>query len=373
MRIGIDCRLWNETGVGRYIRNLIRELAKIDTTNQYVLFFRKREFDSLTLPGDNFTKVLADFQWHSISEQLLFPSVLYQSHVDLMHFPYFSIPFFYKKPFVITIHDLILHHFSTGEASTLPRWLYELKLRTYKFIMQYSATHAKKILTVSESTKQEIIQLLGVSESKIVVSLEGLDAQIAEGQTPSQTILDYTKEKYFLYVGNAYPHKNLQTLLRAFRDFQKENTSINLVLVGREDFFYKRIKRVVTGMGLEHVMFTGFVSDSDLAYLYTHAVATVIPSLMEGFGLPALEAMAHNSPVIASNIPSLREVCGESAWYCHLKSIEDMRKTLLSVVAASKQSILQKKKIAQKRLSLFSWEKLAKETKTTYESCTGLR
>src|SRR5258708_17511829 len=134
LRIGIDARLWNETGVGRYIRNLVQNLAEIDPYNHYVLFLCKKEFHSLSLPGNNFEKRLADFRWHSLEEQYRFPRILAVEKLDLVHFPYFSFPLFYSGKFILTIHDLILHHFPTGKASTRSLLYYQIKLLGYKFL-----------------------------------------------------------------------------------------------------------------------------------------------------------------------------------------------------------------------------------------------
>jgi len=125
MRIGIDARLWNESGVGRYIRNLVKQLQILDKTNSYVLFVRSEDADriknhELKTKDDNWKFVITDIQWHTIEEQLLFPKILNKENLDLVHFPYFSVPIFYNKPYIVTIHDLILHNFPTGKASTMP-------------------------------------------------------------------------------------------------------------------------------------------------------------------------------------------------------------------------------------------------------------
>src|SRR5579872_4995215 len=113
MKIAIDCRLWNETGVGRYIRNLVEELGFLDSKNEYIPFFKKEEYETVPLPGKNFQKRLADIPWHSLQEQREFKKLLEKENVDLVHFPYFSYPIGYKRKFVITIHDLIIDHFPT--------------------------------------------------------------------------------------------------------------------------------------------------------------------------------------------------------------------------------------------------------------------
>src|SRR5882672_11359440 len=128
MRIGIDARLWNETGVGRYIRNLVANLAQIDKTNEYVLFVKTGfKIKDLGFKNDKWKIVETDIHWHTLKEQLLFPAVLNKENLDLMHFPYFSHPIFYNKPFVVTIHDLIMNHSLTGKASTFPYPLYLMK------------------------------------------------------------------------------------------------------------------------------------------------------------------------------------------------------------------------------------------------------
>ena len=118
MKIGIDARLVNETGVGRYVRNLIAELGKIDDKNSYVVFLRKSAFDSFALPNARWTKRLADIPWHSVTEQLFMPAIFNSEHLDLLHVPYFNVPLFYFGKFIVTIHDLTILHFDTGKATT---------------------------------------------------------------------------------------------------------------------------------------------------------------------------------------------------------------------------------------------------------------
>ena len=370
-RIGIDCRLWNETGVGRYIRNLVWQLEKIDTKNEYVLFFRKAEFESVQLTSKNFEKKLADIQWHTISEQINLPKILEKEHLDLMHFPYFSVPFLYNRPYIVTIHDLILHHYPTGKASTKSPFVYYVKYLGYRLTMQAAIMKAKKIITVSQATKGEIISHLHVPQEKIHVTYEGVDTHLVAKKN-----LSFTKvTKYFLYVGNAYPHKNLEKLILAFAMLrQKVVEPIHLVFVGKEDYFYKRLKQFVRDQGLSsHIYFYEHISDTDLSLLYQHAVALVLPSLMEGFGLPALEAMANNCRVVASNIPSIQEICKDSAEYFNPQDKEDIFHVLEEVLYTSseyrKAKISEGKDLAKK----FSWLEMAKESYKIYESCIGIR
>lgn len=172
MKIGIDARLWNETGVGRYIQNLVAHLVEIDRQNHYLLFLRRKEFENIKLPSSNWEKKLADIRWHSLKEQLILPFILRREKLDLVHFPYFSVPIFYPGKFVVTIHDLILDHFDTGKASTLPLPFYKIKRLGYKIVTWLALWRAQKIITVSQSTKKEIIAHYKIAPEKIVVTYE---------------------------------------------------------------------------------------------------------------------------------------------------------------------------------------------------------
>lgn len=369
-KIGIDARLWNETGVGRYIRNLVSQLAIIDKKNEYILFLRKKEFDTLPLPGENFQKQLADFHWHTVEEQFKFPLVLEKEHLDLVHFPYFSLPIFYRGAYVVTIHDLILHHFPTGKASTRSLPVYYGKLFLYKLLIEQAASSAKKIIAVSKATKNEIIDHLRVPEEKVIVTYEGIDEIFTAKKTPTKPLIT---QPYFLYVGNAYPHKNLERLISAFVEFRSRslNNAI-LVLVGRNDYFYQHLRDKVINKEIDkYIVIKNDVSDSNLKNLYAHAIAVIVPSLMEGFGLPALEAMSQGCLVLASDIPSIREICRESVIYVNPFDERAIAEKL-DFIYTQRTKFSEEKKHAKIRAKAFSWKKMAEETKRVYESCISI-
>ncbi len=172
MKIGIDARLINETGVGRYTQELVANLAKTDRDNQYTLFLRKDEYNNFQAPSSNFQKRLIDVRWHSLKEQLILPFLLWREKPDLLHFPYFSVPIFYPGKFIVTIHDLILDHFDTGKASTRPWFIYKIKRWGYKLVMWIALHRAVKVITVSETTKKEIIDHYRIKPEKIEVTYE---------------------------------------------------------------------------------------------------------------------------------------------------------------------------------------------------------
>jgi glycosyltransferase involved in cell wall biosynthesis len=398
MRIGIDCRLWNESGVGRYTRNLIKNLKDIDRENEYVLFVLLKDQKEILkqsmkqvqdrVQNDKFNIVISDIRWHTIEEQLRLTAILNKEGLDLVHFPYVSVPIFYNKPFVVTIHDLILHHFPTGEASTLPLPLYYLKHLAYKYVIKHAAQKAEKIITLSKATKDEIIEHLKVDPKKIIVTYEGaFDKSKVKSQ---KSKVQVKSKKYFLYVGNAYPHKNIDRLIKAFslfchpelvsgsesnRDSDRRQNDIKLILVGREDYFYKRLKEKVKKMGLgKSVIFLGEVSNEQLSSLYKNALALIIPSLMEGFGLPALEAMANRCLVLASDIPSLKEICGDAAIYFDPYDVQDIVNKMIVVYHSNDSNHYNSVNIKKgiERTKRFSWQKMAEETLKVYESCAGV-
>lgn len=371
MRIGIDARLWNETGVGRYIRNLVQNLGKIDAKNAYTLFLKQEEYESVPLPGKNFTKVLADVMWHGLAEQVRFKQIVEKEKLDLVHFPYFSYPIGIQTKFVITIHDLIIDHFPTGKASTLFSPFYFLKTLGYHMVLKSAINHAQKIITVSGATKGEIIDHYHADPEKILVTPEGIDtAFLQEKDLPAgrQAEKVDVPKKYFLYVGNVYPHKNVSKLLDAFALMQKENSDAHIIFVGKEDYFSKKVEQEVLTKNIVQVLFYHHINDRQLSFLYQHAIALVTPSLMEGFGLPALEAMAHTCLVLASEIPAFLEVCGDVPLYFDPYNTKDIAEKLQVAYKGEVAHIQQKKSEGLKRAKTFSWKKMAQQTLEIYQS-----
>ena len=366
MRIGIDARLWEQTGVGRYIRNLAANLQKIDKKNHYVLFVRSADLESVSkeVTNKNWEIVETNIRWHSIAEQIKLPLLLNKEKLDLVHFPYFSVPISYKRPYVVTIHDLIINHFSTGEASTLAYPLYVGKRLSYKFIIKQAAKNARKIIVPSIATKEEIIDHLKILGKKINVIPEASDKNLKPQKANPKT---QNLGKYFLYVGNAYPHKNLASLIYAFNKIAKEDKDLKLILVGQKDFFYKRLEEENSS---DKIVFYGKATDRELANLYSNAIALVMPSLMEGFGLPVLEAMSLRCLVVCSDIPSFREIASNSAIYFKSEDVNDIKETMKSVYLNNERYRKEKLEPAFKKSQKYSWEKAAIETLN--ESCVNL-
>ncbi|MFC1646853.1 glycosyltransferase family 4 protein [Patescibacteria group bacterium] len=364
MRIGIDARLINQTGVGRYIRNLISNLARIDSENQYIVFVLPDSKNDIVLPNENWEKHIVDIKWHSLKEQLMLPFIFSTCKLDLLHVPYFNVPVFYPGKFVITVHDLTILHFNTGKATTLPKFIYQLKRLAYKFVLYASLKRASYIFAVSQNTKKEVCDHYKIESEKIIVTYEGFDKNLYSQKVDVKNPL--VNQPYLLYVGNAYPHKNLENLVEAISLLTKKYSfkKITLVMVGKSDYFYKQLQNKISDTILDKkVHFFGEASDSQLQNLYYNAQALVFPSFMEGFGLPVLEANYLGCAVICSDIPVFREILGDNGIYFDPHKPEDIAATIGKFLAAKNKYRFQKKVDYGK----FSWEKMARDVYKSYK------
>ncbi|MBI3485807.1 glycosyltransferase family 4 protein [Candidatus Daviesbacteria bacterium] len=369
MRIGIDARLYNESGVGRYIRNLLNELQILDKENIYYIFLLNESFNKITF-SNNFQKVLADIRWYGFSEQLKLPLLLNKYHLDLLHIPHFNVPLLYSGKVVVTIHDLIHQKFQMQRASTKNALDYKIKKIGYKKIFTKAINKSQKIFVVSEYIKEELMKSCQVPSEKIVITQEAVDQtiinlskKITEKEIKKVIKKFNIKYPYLFYVGNAHPHKNIEGLINAFLQIKKNYQHLKLVLSGNDHYFWQKIKEQYRN---KNIIYTGFVSDQELVALYKSSLAYVIPSLDEGFGIPLLEAFACGCPVLSSNIKSLQEVGGDAALYFDSSSREDFMDKLILII---NNQALRTKLIArgQRRYKHFSWNKLAKQTLSIYQ------
>ena len=360
-RIIIDGRMINESGIGRYLRNLLDNLQKIDKINDYHILLLEKDFNTVVYYG-NFHKVLANFKWYTITEQIKLPKILHDLVPDLVHFPHFNVPLLYKGKFVVTIHDLIHQH---QAMSTHGKLLFSLKKYGYKKVFSVAVRKSQKILVPSEFVRHQLLNEWKVEDSKVVVIYEGVNLSHPRGGLALHGI----KSPYILYVGNAHPHKNIEGLIIAFLKLKdsslRQNGDLKLVLAGKSNYFWEGIKKKY-----DHpkIIYTGFVSDEELASLYKNASVYVEPSFEEGFGLPILEAFAAGCPVVASNIGSLKEVGGDAVLYFDPNDLGDMVEKIYMVLKSENLSkeLIEK---GRKRVKLFSWKKMAEQTMEVYQRC----
>lgn len=378
MRIGIDARFYGPDGkgLGRYTQRLIENLEKIDTTNEYIIFLSKQNWADYQPKNPRFTKVVADCRWYTLWEQLLMPYLIGKNKIELMHFPHFNVAVFCPTRFVVTIHDLILLKYPTRRATTLDPVRYWIKQLGYRFVINRALSRSKKIISVSEFTKQDILQNFSkVPADKIAVTHEACDSvETGQLKLPGRDLKQFGITKpYLLYVGNAYPHKNLERLMQVFRQLDSENQGkYQLVLVGREDYFYSRLKEYSAGLdfkttqnGDSPVVFFGFAKQEMLADLYRNARLYVFPSLLEGFGLPPLEAMRYDLPVTASGNSSCPEILGQAAIYFDPQDNQSILEAIKKVLA-DESLRLQLIANGREQIKKYSWAELAQLTLAVY-------
>ena len=250
-------------GLGRYVQQLVKHLQAIDTKNQYILFLKADNWKEVE-ESENFKKVLTDIPWYSWQEQTKLKKIIKKENVDLMHFPHWNVPLSYHDPFVVTIHDLIMYHFPRPQATTRSRIVFWLKDKIHRMVIRHAVEKASRVIATSEFTKGDVVKTLHIAESKITVVYQAPFIDDAYRASPI-TYHDIQKkysitEPYVLYVGAAYPHKNLERLVDAWKLFEeKYGENYQLVLVGKEDYFYKRLKSGIKA-GESKIIFTGFAS-----------------------------------------------------------------------------------------------------------------
>jgi len=371
MKIGIDARLYGSTakGIGRYVKELIENLEKTDLENEYFIFLNRQGFEEYQPQSKNFRKILVNIREYSILEQILWPRILTSYKLDYVHFPHFNAPLFYFRLFVVTIHDLI-HWQHSKEASTKSCLLANFKKSIFRIVVRSAVNRAKKIFVVSETIKKELLNEFKISPDKVIVTYEGAyDVKDIFEDSKSINILNRVKKPYLFYVGNAYPHKNLYFLVKSFLSTaSKLPEDLCLVLAGRKDYFYEQLEQKIKDLpNNEKIYLIGEVTDQELSLLYQNALAYVFPSLAEGFGLPGLEAMANNLPVLVSEIGPLPEVYGEAALYFNPKNENDLAEKIIKIYEDQKlrESLVAK---GREQVKKYSWEKCAKETLAVYNS-----
>lgn len=365
MRIGIDARYWGtrDTGIGRYVQNLVLNLGKIDQKNDYVIFGRE-EIKTEIEKYANFKWVKLETKPYTVAEQLINPGVFLSEKLDLLHVPHFNAPIFYPGKMIMTLHDLI-KHLSVGRATTtLPFYQYWLKHLLYRLVVRINLSRAIAIITPAFFWKDYLIKHFGLPPTKIFVTYEAATKTFTSKSKglPGEVLNRYGLSKPFIiYTGNLYPHKNVAFLVEAVKRFNLSHEhKLQLALAcGRDDAF----KKIITPD--ETVKYLGFVADEDLATLYGQALALVQPSLIEGFGLIGLEAMSVGLPVLASSATVLPEIYGDAALYFDPRN-EDGLVEMLSRLISDQELVISLIAAGRKRVKQFSWAKCARQTLAVY-------
>lgn len=353
MKIAIDTQttLGEKTGMGFYVENLFNQLQVNDRKNQYV---------RIAPDGTQDFTSLKRWWW----DQVRLPGAAREAQADLLHQPAFSAPLFFRGPVVVTVHDLIAIHFGAdiplGSRLYFGRW------------MPFSYRFADHIIAVSEHTKRDIIELLGITPEKITVIHEAVGFEFQPNRDPQMLAAIRRKyrtgDHFLLHIGTINPRKNLEFLVRVFAAVrQKVGEQWKLVITGKKGWYYEGLFETVEELGLsKSVIFTGYIPDRDKPALYNASTVFTFPSLYEGAGLPPLEAMSCGIPVVSSNTSSMPEMIGNGGM---LIDPTDERAWIRALVALLTDSSLRRQwsQRGLKQAHKFSWTKTARETARVYE------
>jgi glycosyltransferase involved in cell wall biosynthesis len=375
IRIVLDARRVADFGIGTYIRNLVRSLSRVDSTNQYTLITPAPSVPEFAGLPSNFNTAVYEKKSQPGFSQLRFPFFLSRFSADLFHIPLNAVPMWMPKPYVVTIHDMSTLLFSNRKG-------YRSNLRL--FYLRRGLARADRVLAVSSATRRDVESVFQIPASRIQVVHNAPDPAFCQfrgdGQNPAwpaeiQRVLDRYRIHYpfLLYVGRTNPQKNIPRLVEAFAVLRGELREharyhdLRLIVIGDEIARHPALRHAVIQSRVEDsVRFLGFVPIETLRAFYQAATAFVFPSLYEGFGLPPLEAMACGTPVVCSHVSSLPEVVGDAALIVNPENVFDIARGMREVLLnPSLRGELIERGLRQARR--FSWERTAAEVLQNYE------
>ncbi len=371
MRVAIDIRRAGDYGLGTYIRNIVNQLARIDDESRYLLIGERRhmaEFD--TLP-ENFELLEYAHEPGTFRTHLHLPWLLRQRHVDILHMPWFYAPAIVSSRLLITVHDL-------SDVLAPPVGASPPVQTGRLFFARRALNRADHIFAVSHASKRDLARFFHIPESKITVVYDAVDERFMSEPLPADAdrILERhaVNSPYVLYAGNIRPQKNLPRLIEAFAVAKAELRGnpefdqLKLLVIGEALNRHADLRRaVVRARVREDVRFLGFVPSPVLRVFYSRASAFLFPSLYEGFGLPPLEAMAHGTPVLTSNVSSLPEVFQDAALLVNPENVFDIARGIRQILTenALRQTLRRR---GYERARMYSWEHAARLVHATYHS-----
>jgi glycosyltransferase involved in cell wall biosynthesis len=360
VKITIDIRRMTEFGVGTYIRNVVRTLARLDRESKYFLIGSADKVAECGALPPNFHAVALAGGDDTLKGNLDFRAIVRRLQCDVVHIPHlFWIPRGLGCPYVLTVHDLLEHMYGSRDASSLRRSL-------YFYLTRRVLRKAARVIAVSQFTKNEIEKLLAIPDARIEVVYNAIDERFLRGHaTEADRALIAQRYQvnypFLLYAGAIRPHKNVVRIIEAFSalksELKKERQypDLKLIIIGDDLSSHPRLRRTVVRGGVQNdVRFLGFVPIEVLRIFYDVAKIFVFPSLYEGFGLPPLEAMAHGTPVVTSNTSSLPEVAGNAALLVNPENVFEIRRGLQRVLLDSALRE-QMKQRGYEQAQRFSW------------------
>lgn len=365
MHIVLDARI-RRSSTGRYVDRLLHHLQTVDNTNHYSVLVEAS--DPWQPTAANFSRVPSDFKQFSFNpwEQVRFARLLYRLKPDLVHFTMTQQPLLYLGPTVTTTHDLTLLRYPL--AHRLPEWARAIRVRAYRLLFWWAHRKSTKIIVPTRWVAHDLAELQPFTAEKTTVVYEASEpASQIEGEQP-----DGVSSPFILHVGFPGPHKNLERLVEALGVLHANHPDLKLVLAGKWDYYFERLESAIAAYpARSQVVFTGYVTDAELKWLYENAECYVLPSLSEGFGLPGLEAMAHGCPLASSNATCLPEVYQDAAAYFDPTDVNDMAATVDELLSNGE---LAADLVARghKLLRTYSWRTMAEETLRVFESVDAI-
>jgi glycosyltransferase involved in cell wall biosynthesis len=372
MKIAIDARKWRDYGIGTYVRNLVRHLARLDRETTYFLFCDEADQATLRDLAENFVPVVDDSSGYGLREHVSIPVKLRRLGAGLLHSPHYVLPLLCRTPSVVTIHDCIHLLFPQYLPSQMA-WNYA------RFMMGSAIRRSTQVLTVSEASRRDILRFYPEADpERVLVIPNAIDQALLDD--PGEEETERVRERYqirgrfVLYAGNIKPHKNLDRLIAAFGLLKQRSghEDLKLLIIGDEINKYGSLRRSVEAAGVRHdVRFFGFVPERTLAALYRLASVFAFPSLYEGFGLPPLEAMACGTPVVTSRMSSLPEVVGDAALLVDPYDVVDIAAGLERTLGddALRSDLIAR---GRERAAAFSWERSVRAIHGSYMRALGL-
>lgn len=360
--IVIDARI-RPSSTGRYVDRLLEHLQVIDRDNRYTVLLDPK--DKWKPNQENFKTLFCPYKKFSFNplDQITFALFLYKLKPDLVHFAMTpQEPVFYFGKRVTTTHDLTMLRFA--RAGKLPAIVHWVRMMGYRYLFWQSHVQAKKIIVPTEYVRQDLIDLHSFAKDKIEVTLESSEPPI---KAKSRKLKGVDKP-FIMHVGSPFPHKNIERLVEAFELIKLEQPDLKLVLAGKKEFYFNKLidEKIKKSNYKSDIIIPGFIEDTELKWLYENASCYVLPSLSEGFGLPGLEAMAHGTPVASSDATCLPEVYDDAAEYFDPFDIQSIAVVVNKILTDSKLANKLRTK-GYRRVSSFSWNKMAKETYSIYE------
>ena len=356
-KVVIDAR---ESGssTGRYIDKLLENLSQFEPHLDICVLTKPARLAELKKLAPNFEIVESPYKEFTFGEQLGFKKQLDTQKADLVHFGMAQQPVLYRGAAVTTTHDLTTLRFINPDKNPI---VFGFKQLVYRFVVKRAARRSKVVITPSEFVKHDVAQFAEISPEKIVVTYEAAEPI----NDPAELVKGLASEQFIMYVGRPMPHKNLERLIKAFMGLKAQHPNLKLVLAGKKDANYRRIEAGVQKQGLENVVFTDFVSEGQLRWLYENCAAYIFPSLSEGFGLPGLEAMVHGAPVVSSNATCLPEIYGDAAHYFDPHDVQAMADAINEVLTDKdlRESLI---RAGRQQAAKYSWQRTAEQTLAVY-------